>query len=695
MNYCKLLRASVRYTGSFLSLTGSMTVLADISAEGDSASVTAAADNIEVVEVLGVQQSLDVVKTERLLKVPGAGNDPLRALTSLPGVVFSSAQNPEPAIRGSSPEDNAYYVDFFPVGYLFHSDSTSIINDNIVEGFTLEAAAFGPQYNGSTGAVIDVTSRSVDFGNRQRVIDLSFLRAGFFIEQPTGDNQGFYLSGRQSLFQYYIENLLDDEDFQFTTIPEYYDYQGKYQIDLGANETLALNLIGARDKAGLVFDEDSDYVAQDPALSGGISFESIFNHQSLLWDKIHNNGVQQTIGLSQLERKMQFVLGTDSHIDIKVNDYTLRSQFSLPLGHEHQLQTGLEYGESHFAVNGQYAGPPCDEFQPDCRLVDGDEIISSQQRVTVREYNWHLADNWYVAEDWLLQPGALISVDNYTEEWFVEPKFNASWNVVPFWKLSAGYGRYHDFPDNFGQYAEDFGNPDLKLPTATHYELGVEHELREDLLVRLEGYYKTMQRIVVSRPSSANYPDLDTVEYSSLPRYFNGAEGQAWGMELFINKDLSNDWYGWASFAYSRTQRTNQLTGEDFRYAYDQPVVINLVAGYEMSDSLSFGLKWRFQSGQLITPLESVEQDQDDPTLYNPIYGDLNSERLPAYHSLDARMDKRFYVSGSELTLYVEALNLYAHRNVVGYEYKNADYSQREEVTDLPTIVALGLKIDL
>ncbi len=649
----------------------------------------------EVVEVLGIKEPLTTVKTERLLKVPGAGNDPLRAIGSLPGVVFSSAQSSEPAVRGSSPDDNAFYIDFFPVGYIFHTDASSILSDNVIGDFALLPAAFGPAYNGSTGAVIDAQSRRPDFGNRQAVIDFSLLKAGIFFEQPTGDNQGFYLSARQSLFQYYIENLLDDEEFEFTTVPEYYDYQGKYEYAVSTTESITFNVIGARDKAGLLFDEDSDQVQQDPGLDGGIGFEQYFNSQALLWEKIYPSGLQQKLGLAQLEQKLQFSIGNSNRIDVKVNDYTVKSQFSQFVNLDHELSWGLEFGQAHIGGSGRYAGPPCDEFQPDCRLVDGTETIDSRFDEVVNSLDLSLADRWQVNEDWELTPGLLVSVEDYTEEWFIEPKLQSRWRFAPFWNLTSGYGQYHDFPDNFGQYAEDFGNPDLKLPTANHWVLGLEHEWRDDLLVKLETYYKTMDRLVIARQSADNYPDLIIQQYSELPRYSNDAHGKAWGVELFINKDLTDQWYGWASLAWSHTERTNDITGEDFRYAYDQPVVINSVIGYELSDRTTLGLKWRYQSGQLVTPLLGAEQDNDNPELYNPIYGDINSERLPAYHSLDVRMDRLYLFEGWEMTLYGEILNLYGRDNVIDYEYKNADYSEREEVTDLPTIVSLGVKIEL
>jgi hypothetical protein len=647
---------------------------------------------LDTVEVSGEKEPLTEISTKKLLRLPGSGNDPLGAIESLPGVTFGGGNESEPAVRGSSPEDNAYLIDFLPVGYIFHTDSSSILSDNTVEDFKLETAAFPAQYNNATGAVIEATSRSPYYDRSQVVIDASLLKAGVFVEAPLSENQSFYLAGRQSLFQYYIENFLDDEDFEFTTVPEYYDYQGKYEYRISDSETLAFQIVGARDKAGLKFADDSDTVLQDPGLSGGINFEAFFNSQGLLWNKFYQNGMSHKIGLSHLEQKFGFNIGVKNRIDVKVNDFNLRSQFTYPLNFEHELQWGMEVTQSHISYDGRFEAPPCDEFDPDCRIIDGTEELAGSGKPVVLNLDAHIADSWQVTRDWNLTTGLALSQDDYTDEQFAEPRVQSRWQFTPGWTFTSAYGQHHILPDNFGQYVVPFGNPDLEQPTADHYELGLENEINADLFWKVETYYKTLDKIIVGRPSQSNYPDLSTEEYNALPRYTNDADGEAWGMEFFLNKNLTDRWYGWISVAYSRTFRHDNLTGRDFSYNYDQPVIINTVANYQWNDNWQIGFKWRYQSGQLITPLETAIQDADNPELYNPIYGSLNSERLPAYHKLDVRADRTFNFTNWDMDLYVEVLNLYGRDNVIGYEYEGADYSKREEVTDLPMIISFGIK---
>ena len=61
---------------------------------------------LDAIQVESKEESASEIGIDKLLKVPGSGNDPLRAISSLPGVTFGSGARAAPAVRGSSPADN-------------------------------------------------------------------------------------------------------------------------------------------------------------------------------------------------------------------------------------------------------------------------------------------------------------------------------------------------------------------------------------------------------------------------------------------------------------------------------------------------------------------------------------------------------------------------------------------------------------
>ena len=638
---------------------------------------------LDDIRITAKDDSLTEISTKKLLRMPGAGNDPLRAIEALPGVTFSTGRNAEPAVRGSSPDDNLYIIDFMPVANIFHFDGSSLLNDNVIQDFKLEAAAFDAQYNNATGAVIEANSRAPYTDRKQAVIDFSFLKAGILLETPITENSAAYLSVRQSLIHFYIENLLDDEDFEFTTVPEYYDYQAKYQLQLSDDDSISVQALGSRDKAGLLFSEDSDTVKRDPGLSGGISVNSYFHSQGILLENTLSDSTRLKTGFSHMLRNIDLGIGLENDLNARSEDYSLRSHLTTNLNLYHTLRTGIDIVENHIDFDGDFTAQPCTELQADCSLSENTSRIAESDNRKIYNYDVFIADDWFVAPRLSLTPGVTGSYDDYSEQTFLQGKFKFRWEFIDYWWLNGGWGQYHKFTDNFAEVAKGFGNPDLKQSTSDHYTLGIEHQLNETLLIKFDSYYKTFDDLVVA--------NIDP----TTPRYTNDADGDAYGFELFLNKSFSEGWYGWVSAAYSETRRRNKLTGEDFKYNYDQPWIVNLVSNHELNQDWTLGFKWRYQSGQLITPVVSAAQTNiDNPDKYVPVYGDLNSRRLPDIHKLDIRLDRNYQYKKWNMDLYVEVLNVYNQANVSGYKY-NEDYTDKEDITGLPTIVSFGIKANL
>ena len=638
---------------------------------------------LDDIRITAKDDSLTEISTQKLLRIPGAGNDPLRAIEALPGVTFSTGRSAEPAVRGSSPDDNLYIIDFMPVANIFHFDGSSLLNDNVIQDFKLEAAAFDAQYNNATGAVIEANSRAPYTDRKQAVIDFSFLKAGILLETPITENSAAYLSVRQSLIHFYIENLLDDEDFEFTTVPEYYDYQAKYQLQLSDDDSISVQALGSRDKAGLLFSEDSDTVKRDPGLSGGISVNSYFHSQGILLENTLSDSTRLKTGFSHMLRNIDLGIGLENDLNARSEDYSLRSHLTTNLNLYHTLRTGIDIVENHIDFDGDFTAQPCTELQADCSLSENTSRIAESDNRKIYNYDVFIADDWFVTPRLSLTPGVTGSYDDYSEQTFLQGKFKFRWEFIDYWWFNGGWGQYHKFTDNFAEVAKGFGNPDLKQSTSDHYTLGIEHQLNETLLIKFDSYYKTFDDLVVA--------NIDP----TTPRYTNDADGDAYGFELFLNKSFSEGWYGWVSAAYSETRRRNKLTGEDFKYNYDQPWIVNLVSNHELNQDWTLGFKWRYQSGQLITPVVSAAQTNiDNPDKYVPVYGDLNSRRLPDIHKLDIRLDRNYQYKKWNMDLYVEVLNVYNQANVSGYKY-NEDYTDKEDITGLPTIVSFGIKANL
>jgi hypothetical protein len=674
------------------------------------------AAKLSTINIQGSEQNTPKISTKKLLKVPGAGGDPLKAIEALPGVVLGGfGPFSIPAIRGSSPDDNIFITDFVPVGYVFHNDGFSTYNENLVEDFQLKAGAWGPRYNNAMGSVMNTTLRDPYREDIRSTVDLSLFRAGGMIEGALGDDSAFYASYRESLLQFYVENFVDEDELSFTEVPKNSDYQLKYHWQVNDSSNLRLMATGARDSVGIEFGPESKDLQHEPDLAGGLDANTFYHNQAMMYDTILAGGTSTKIALSRIENDQSFSVG--SLIDVKATglEYRLKNHYQTPLQNGDNLYYGYDSNSTQIKYNVTGKDVPCsDEFET-CQPASLGLDFTTLDDITVN--STYVFTNY----EWLATPfldvslGVGSSYNDFTQDATFEPRISSRYELNPQWRLNAAVGRHDQFHSDIRYIDKEVGTPDLKTPTSDHYVLGFEYTQGRSLSAKLESYYKQINDLVISNPAydKINNPDID--------RYLNEVSGEAYGLELLINKNLTDKWYGWLSVAYSKTKRTNDLTDTSFNYELDRPWIVNLVASYQYSPKTTIGWKWRYQSGALITPISGSNPvyqcvgveginfvndstlasctgdggtipDTDgvkDVHLYEPINGAINSKRLPASHRLDFRID---YESTADATYYFEIVNLYNQQNVSGYDY-DEKYETKEDVVSLPTLFNFGMKL--
>ncbi|UCD84568.1 MAG: hypothetical protein JSU92_15075, partial [Deltaproteobacteria bacterium] len=91
--------------------------------------------------------------------------------------------------------------------------------------------------------------------------------------------------------------------------------------------------------------------------------------------------------------------------------------------------------------------------------------------------------------------------------------------------------------------------------------------------------------------------------------------------------------------------------------------------------------------------------DPDAPRVWVAEMGDVNSARLPSYHSLNLKAERKFIKQSWELSLYFEVLNAYYHKNVYSYFYRGGiveenKLPEKESIYNLPIIPYFGIKAE-
>jgi hypothetical protein len=600
-------------------------------------------------------------ETETLLSVAGAANDPLQAIYSLPGVTFSSSDGPggsEPVIRGSAPQDNAYFIDLIPASYIFHLFGNSIFDKHIINSFDLHPAAFPSRYGNATGGIIDVTLREPR-NDGATTLHTSLLTAGALVETRLGEDQALYATYRRSTMDLLLdeEDVVDDDDegLRIDELPISDDYQLKYSWKIDDANDLSFVAAGASDSLKATFEETHEEALRDPDFAGPASLEQGFDSQGLIWNW-RGEGRELTSIFSHINEKDSLIYGRDQHEKTDTNRFISRFLYRQTLNDRHSLSAGLSLQDIEYDMDFNAKLTACNDLDPECSTVDA-QYVTYRDALKVRAHEAYLEDRWSLTAKQALTFGVHFGDDDYLKEGRAEPRLRYDYQLTGNLATYAAAGRYSQLP-RLREMIDVVGNPNLTTVKADHYVWGINHALRGGWRWGADLYYKDLTDVVVSAEQ-----DATAVNYS------NGAEGSAYGVEFLVRKDLTDRWYGWASLSLAESDRTRTTTGETVKFEYDKPVLFNLVANRQIGKYWSMGFRWTYQSGGRYTPIVDLVPSGTHPSVLEPVYGDLNSQQYPDFHRLDFRAEYTRPKSWGYWKFYVDVLNAYDQDNVTAYEY--------------------------
>ena len=586
---------------------------------------------------------------------------------------MSNSGGSAPAVRGSGPGDNFYYADAIPVGKVFHFGGISVFNADLIDNFNLYSAAFAPYYDNVTGAILDISLRNPRTDRLGGKVNISLTGADFLIEGPTSANQSFYFAARRSYFDLLIRSF--ENKGVSGQIPNYSDYQGKYIWNINNDNRLTAHVTGAADSLRLNIASDSDIAKTQPDLAGSLSSQDSTATQAVVWDARLPSNENNKLIFGHRTNMTEASVGTAGRVYIVTNSNFVREQLVIPVKGNHELTLASNISNNEIGLDLDFKNSNCTQFNTGCDLSSAPR---TQLKDTFIATFWDAAaqDRWRILPSFTLIGGVRHSRDNYLNQSYTEPRLGMEWEWSEQTLLSAGWGRHNQQPAG-QQIAPNFGNTQLSHIRADHSVVGISQKLDIDWSWKAEAYYKKFSDLVVG----VNDPTIN---------YVNGASGAAYGTELLIKKEPTEQLSGWLALTLSRSERRNDLTGETFRFEYDQPINVSLIANYKLTQEWSIGGKWAYTSGRPYTPIAGTNGTYSDGRP-KPVYAGINSGTLPDYHRLDLRIDRRLLYDTWKLNAYFELNNVYQRQNIVGYDY-GPNYDKKEPITGLVIPFSFGVQ---
>lgn len=624
---------------------------------------------------------------EEIRRAPGGFEDVVRALSILPGVAQAEPGRNDLVVRGGAPSENLYIVDGIEVPNINHfgtqgasGGALSYINLDYVKETSFSTGGFSTKYGDKLSSVLSIDLRN---GRRDRVggkATVSASQFGLNVEGPLSQNSDFIFSARRS----YLDLIFKAAGFGF--VPEYYDVLSKFNYRIDNNNSLSFLYISAFDNVRY-FNETADQRYENSRILGS---DQLQYFTGLSWRNIFNGGF------------FDLTLGRNfTDFDTAQRDSLLNPIFqNKSLEAENSLKGDLVYkisakSELNLGFNLKTIKFKGDIILPTFRTSFGDSLpytsLNAKSSFTKSAlygvYHQHLFERIYA------NFGARLDYfDALKNKFYFSPRFSASYMLNELTNINLSTGIYYQAPSYIWLIA-DASNKNLKSIRSEHYILGFDHRLQEDVLLKLEGFVKRYSNYPTSliRPylvlanSGAGYGGSDN-NFSGfgLEPLVSDGKGLSRGVELSVQKKLSEiPYYGILSLTYGKTTFTS-LDGVERLGSYDQTWIFNLSGGYKFNPKWEASLKFRYATGMPFTPFNP--DGSQDIALFN-------SDRLKSSHSLDIRVDRRWFFDKWTLITYLDIQNIYNRKNSTSIRWDRRTQSVDAEAS-IGILPSIGVSLE-
>ncbi|NUM70915.1 MAG: TonB-dependent receptor [Ignavibacteriaceae bacterium] len=598
------------------------------------------------------ETSIIDLNPDRAKILAGAGEDVLRTLQALPGVLAPNDFSSQLIIRGSGPDQNLIIIDNVEIFNPYRLYGfISMFNPDAVSDISLITGGFPSKYGDRLSAVLDVTNRE---GNLSKSItgsvNASVTNANVILEgkNPFNIRGSWLLNSRRTYYDLILEpiarnNGLVEDNVAF---PSFYDLQAKlafgpfdghkflltgiYSAD-GVNivsgknrrspDSISVNNVTRNDVAAFThqYAPNNRFLSETTVSwyknSGDTGFDSDVLDPSLNREAFND-------GNFRIDTLRQYLYNFKVTSDFRFEKTTIENKSALFWGNN-LLEFGG--GVDFFTITIRF------DFEIDDQLR---AIFSSNPNFrsavsdladvkTYKRYKAFAQNRFYFSENFYATAG--LRFDNYEilNKSYIAPRLALSYGLDNLTTIRAAWGVYYQSPGYeklrdqgvFFDLTEKYTR-DLQAEKSVHYVLGLERWLSTEWNLRVEAYYKDFTDLIVpKRVQGTKYyteqiPGRDPRYPSGWTRPVavlsdsitqipvNDSYGESYGLEFLIakkNRDASSRISGWISYALSFSDRVeNNLT---LPFRFDQRHTVNIVIDYAINDVWNIGLRWQYGSG--------------------------------------------------------------------------------------------------
>jgi TonB family protein len=649
------------------------------------------------------------LEQREIARIPGTGGDALRSVQSLPGVARAPGLAGILIVRGSSPQDTATFIDGTDVPLIYHFGGlSSVVPTELLDRIDFYPGNFSARYGQFQGGIVDVALRSPNTrcagpyakpldkkGCYHGFAELDLINGRFMLEGPIGPlkDWSFVVAARRSWFDTWLKPVLEAAGAGVTTAPVYYDYQFMAENRPTAKSKISLRFYGADDRVEILI---KDPAAFDPGFGGNITFGTAFYRAQALYQHELARNVKLESMLSVGRQLIDFEIGTFRFL-IDSYPITMRNEMGFRLAPNAKLNLGMDLVAAPYLYKLRFPMPPR-SGQPDPGPFSTRPPLEREGSGNAFRPGYYLDAELEPTRRLRLVPSLRFDYARDSGHADANPRVNARYDLVSTkadpdnleapvaarrTTLKGGVGLYSQ-PPQFQETDAVFGTPGILSNQSVHTSLGVEQEITRQVELSVEGFYKHLTRQVSATPN-----------ITGRSEYGNAGTGYVVGLETLLKYRPDQRFFGWIAYTLSRSTRREGPAEPLLLFPFDQTHNLTALGSYRLGRGWEFGARFRLVSGNLRTPVAGPPSlpalYAADAGSYTPLPGEQYSVRLPLFHQLDLRVDKRWQFASWELMAYFDVQNAYNHASVEGVSH-NYNYSRSEYQSGVPILPSIGVR---
>lgn len=617
--------------------------------------------------------NIKTIEIDEIQRMPGAVMDISKVIKNFPGVAPRVSFGYNIIVRGGGSFENKFFLDGIEIPAITHFNVQGLaggpngsINTDLISRATFKSGSFPVNRSNALSSIMDLEQKT---GRRDRVgakFTLGAAEYGMHVEGPMGKNSSYILSARKS----YTEYLL--KAFNLPVLPAFTDFQYKHKFWLPNKDHLTIVGLGAFDQYRLNLDGESTdailyntgYIPEGDQQS--MTFGANYKHFS-------NNGFYNIVASHTRFRNLAYKYydnsGNPEDQSLDFNSIENETKFRI------ENKTYLGKSTFNYGINYDLVDMQLDEYSIFSNQINQVDTLNFNSDINYQKYGLFTSYSIELNKKWNLYLGARMDGNTFGQlmnnpfKQF-SPRASIQYVINPRLKATLQAGRYYQLPPSILlAYKEDnklINQNNLEYIQANQASFGIDYEINKYRQLNIDVFYKKYNQYPFLLRDSVSFANISG-EYVSVGNQeaTSDSEGRAYGAEFFVQQKLYNNWFGNVSASYIVSQFEDK-NGQLVNSSWDNRFFMNLTFGKELKNNWTIGAKWTYSGSSPYTPYD-VERSSN-VVLWEANrrgvfdYDQLNENRLPAYHTLDFRVDKKWYRNNMTIIAFIDLQNMYNNK---------------------------------